>query len=605
MMAFSRRWRMLNPCGFPANKVHGSASTPGTTAGQAAMLIGVLMLAAPQSASANSGISTFHPNKGDPDSMSANDFFKLIDKSIDTKFKDMIVVIGGCYSSGFSDAAENSAAYKSGNNFATLAATDRNCPREEAGGSERGNSFIQGVINGMFPGNNDINKPDQPGTVTDGYNGGKNRVSRDASNKHAEEANPTLVKAGGGPNIRLGTGATSYHAVLFSGFADNHAQSCADWYDVWKTYELLVRSGYDPKNIQVMFGNGKRAGDGTPELLDKTGQPTTSVGAQNQKAALQCVYEKEVDKDGKPIQVKYQEATYAKLKEALGALQQVAAASATEQYFIWSGSHNTTSANDLISLAPPPERPRTTTGHSTTVPVSYPPSSTTEMVSWSGGYLGFDLSGSSATLETNEYLAATDARTNHFEDSGTGSGVGVNAGYNFRPAGSNVAIGPFASFDYLDHTVNHTFAGGMFLGTDPHWVANVGVKAGVVVSANTYLYGLVAAAWLNEALNVNFATAASSNVTTPGIALGGGAEFRSPSWQVAGHPIAMFAQYQHTWWDTAHFNTPASSPLFNYTFRRDSDTFKLGLNFYLNPAPPPLNPTMPPSPSYPVKALPR
>jgi hypothetical protein len=71
-----------------------------------------LMLAGVQPASANSGISTFVPKKGDPDSMSANDFFKLIDKSI-PKFKDMIVVIGGCYSSGFSDSAESSKAYKS------------------------------------------------------------------------------------------------------------------------------------------------------------------------------------------------------------------------------------------------------------------------------------------------------------------------------------------------------------------------------------------------------------------------------------------------------------------------------------------------------------
>ena len=78
----------------------------------------------------------------------------------------------------------------------------------------------------------------------------------------------------------------------------------------------------------------------------------------------------------------------------------------------------------------------------------------TEQASWTGGYLGAQLFGSFGTLETNEFLAATDVRTNHFEDSGSGGGAGINAGYNWRPAGSNVVVGPFASFDYLSQTIN-------------------------------------------------------------------------------------------------------------------------------------------------------
>jgi hypothetical protein len=44
----------------------------------------------------------------------------------------------------------------------------------------------------------------------------------------------------------------------------------------------------------------------------------------------------------------------------------------------------------------------------------------------------------------------------------------------------------------------------------------------------------------------------------------------------------MFAQHQHTWWGTANFNTPASSPAFNYAFKRSDDTIKLGVNLYLS-----------------------
>lgn len=318
----------------------------------------------------------------------------------------------------------------------------------------------------------------------------------------------------------------------------------------------------------------------------------------NEKSPLQCPYDKETDKDGKPTTIKYDEASYAKLKEALEALKKISDGSATEQYFIWSGSHNTTSASNLISLAPPPERPnRTPTGYVSTVP-AVPVSTTTEQVSWTGGYLGAQLFGSYGMLDTSEFFAATDVRTNQFEDSGSGGGAGINAGYNWRLAGSNVVVGPFASFDYLNQAINHGFPGGTFLGTTPRWVANAGVKAGIATSPNLYLYGLAAAAFLNQDLDVNFATAASSNVTTPGVTVGAGAEFRS-SWQLAGHPISLFAQYQHTWWDTAHFDRPASSPAFNYGFRREGDTVKLGVNLYFNPAPPP----RPALPSYPVKAL--
>ena len=155
----------------------------------------------------------------------------------------------------------------------------------------------------------------------------------------------------------------------------------------------------------------------------------------------------------------------------------------------------------------------------------------------------------------------------------------------------------FASFDYLNQTINHNFAGGQFLGTTTHWFVNAGVKAGFMTTSSFYLYGLAGAALLNHDLNVNFATAARSNVTTPGFTLGLGGEYHPSSWQIAGHPISLFGQYQHTWWSDANFNTPTSSPAFNYAFRREDDTIKLGVNFYFAAAP-----AAAASPAYPVKA---
>ena len=199
-----------------------------------------------------------------------------------------------------------------------------------------------------------------------------------------------------------------------------------------------------------------------------------------------------------------------------------------------------------------------------------------------GGYLGGELAKNSGRVRTTETFAATGAITNQFSDSGDPIGAGIVAGYNFRPWNNNIIVGPFASFDFLNQTINHTFAGGQFLGTTTHWIFTAGAKAGYVVTPGLLFYGLAGASWLNHSLNLNFATAASSNVTTPGFTLGLGGEYQPSSWRLFGNPVSVFLQYQHTWWGTANFNTPTSSPAFNYAFKRDDDTIKLGVNIYLS-----------------------
>jgi hypothetical protein len=199
-----------------------------------------------------------------------------------------------------------------------------------------------------------------------------------------------------------------------------------------------------------------------------------------------------------------------------------------------------------------------------------------------GLYLGGELIKTSGRVRTTERSAATGAVTNEFDDSGDPIGGGIVAGYNFSPWNNNIVVGPFASFDWLNLTINHNFAGGQFLGTTTNWIINAGVKAGVVTMPGVYLYGLAGAAWLNHDLNINFATAARQNTTTPGFTLGLGGEYKPTSWRLFGNPVSVFAQYQHTWWSTANFNMPASSPAFNYAFKRDDDTFKLGVNVYFS-----------------------
>jgi len=203
-----------------------------------------------------------------------------------------------------------------------------------------------------------------------------------------------------------------------------------------------------------------------------------------------------------------------------------------------------------------------------------------------GLYVGGELIKNWGIVRVTENLAAPPGLiTSQFTNSGDPIGGGIVAGYNFNPAGRWL-VGPFASFDGLNQTINQNFAGGQFLGTTTNWIIDAGVKGGYVVMPSIYLYGLAGAAFLNQRLNVNFATAASTTTTTPGFTLGLGSQFHLGSLPKIGTPVSAFVQYQHTWWGNANFNTPASSPFFNYTFQRQDDTIKLGLVFYLDPGSP-------------------
>jgi hypothetical protein len=74
---------------------------------------------------------------------------------------------------------------------------------------------------------------------------------------------------------------------------------------------------------------------------------------------------------------------------------------------------------------------------------------------------------------------------------------------------------------------------------------NSGVKTGVVTAPGFYLHGLAGAAFLNHDLNVNLATIAQSNVTTPGFTAGIGGEYlrRAASASTQAARVRRFAVY--------------------------------------------------------------
>ena len=211
---------------------------------------------------------------------------------------------------------------------------------------------------------------------------------------------------------------------------------------------------------------------------------------------------------------------------------------------------------------------------------------------FSGFALGFEVNDNTGQLQTTEKFADSGIISAVLKDQKDPIDVGIVASYGFAPWNNAIIVSAFLSMDVMNQKIYHTFPGGTFIGTQANWLATTGVKVGPALTPNFRPYLLAGVSVLNQNLNINFGgPVTSNNTSTPGFTLGSGAEFLPGVLQNFGLPIGLFVQYQHTWWRDAQLNTPAASPLFNYTFARQDDTFKLGLNIYFNGPPPAATPS--------------
>jgi hypothetical protein len=179
---------------------------------------------------------------------------------------------------------------------------------------------------------------------------------------------------------------------------------------------------------------------------------------------------------------------------------------------------------------------------------------------------------------TNEFLAATGMQTNHFNDSGNGFGGGINGGFNWMPWGGNIVTGVVFDANGLSDKVNHTFIGGTFIGSTVNFEASADVRAGVLITPTTLLYGQTGLSVADQRLQINFGGPITDTTQwTAGYNLGGGAEWMLPAnvlpW---GRSTSLFISYEHTWWDKASLTMPVASPFFNYTWLRQSDAVEVG-----------------------------
>jgi hypothetical protein len=107
-----------------------------------------------------------------------------------------------------------------------------------------------------------------------------------------------------------------------------------------------------------------------------------------------------------------------------------------------------------------------------------------------GIFLGIYVIKTSGRVFITERFIPTDRISNDFSDWHDPLGVGFNVGYAFTPWNNSLVVSPFVSFDYLNNSVNHSFAGGSFLGSTANASGTAGVKIGPSLTRDFWLYGI-------------------------------------------------------------------------------------------------------------------
>jgi hypothetical protein len=198
---------------------------------------------------------------------------------------------------------------------------------------------------------------------------------------------------------------------------------------------------------------------------------------------------------------------------------------------------------------------------------------------FTGPFAGVQFWGSSNHVITNEFNADSDVRTNHFNDSGTAIGVGINAGYNWQPWGTSFVLGPVVDANILNDQVKHSFPGGASISSTVNFTASAQLRAGVLVMPDLLVFAQTGPSIANQSLKIDFGgPRTDTSKITPGWAIGGGAEWKLPAiiLRAFGTP-SLFVSYEHSFWNNAKLKMPVASPGFNYSWKRDSDAIKLGI----------------------------
>jgi len=217
----------------------------------------------------------------------------------------------------------------------------------------------------------------------------------------------------------------------------------------------------------------------------------------------------------------------------------------------------------------------------------------------STGYLGGTLSFTGLNLSGQftgtfgsptwiESTAALGATTNQGPTAdGFAPGGGGRVGFGFA-AFNGIIVNPFVQADFLNQKTNDVFPNGNIIGATRNYDLTGGVMIGPTIGPNQWVYVTVAGTVVNETMRVNFAPIDSSTTKdVVGVMVGVGGQVIPQGFQIAGNPVALFVEADHTFLPDAHFNTPASSTAFDYTYHGGFTTLMLGATVHFAPPPPP------------------
>lgn len=206
-----------------------------------------------------------------------------------------------------------------------------------------------------------------------------------------------------------------------------------------------------------------------------------------------------------------------------------------------------------------------------------PPADTYRPGGWAGPFAGVQVVGEWSGVTTSEFNGAG-VRTFHSQDFGSGVGGGVNVGWNWQPWNPSTVVGIVLDANGLNDRVRHDFAGGSYIGSDMNFTGSAQVRGGVLVNPSFLLYAQTGVSVASQQIKIDFGgPETNENRWTAGYTLGFGGEVKLPMKQLPlGRSISLFAEYSHTWWDTANLRMPVASPLFDYAWLRETDAVKFG-----------------------------
>jgi opacity protein-like surface antigen len=206
---------------------------------------------------------------------------------------------------------------------------------------------------------------------------------------------------------------------------------------------------------------------------------------------------------------------------------------------------------------------------------------------WNGPFAGVQVTGEWSGVDTSEFNGAG-VRTFQSHDTGSGVGGGFDIGWNWQPWSNRFVVGVVGDANWLNDRVRHDFAGGNYIGTDMTFMGSAQVRGGVLVNPSFLLYVQTGVAVANQQFKIDFGgPETNESQWTPGYTLGFGFEAKLPIRQLSfGRTMSVFAEYSHTQWDTSKLHMPVASPLFDYSWIRQTDAVKVGARVSWGDGPP-------------------